>query len=73
MNIHYDPEVDALTIRFKEAPVQESDEITPNVIADFDAHGEVIGIEILSASHVVTNPRGVSLDIRMPVAAPVHP
>ena len=67
MKIRYDPEVDAMVIRFRETTVAESDEISPNVIADFDADGEVVGIEILSASSIVDNPTGVLLDILVPV------
>ena len=67
MKIRYDPEVDAMVIRFRETMVEESDEISPNVIADFDADGEVVGIEILSASRLVDNPTGVSLDVLVPV------
>ena len=67
MKIRYDPEVDAMVIRFRETTVEESDEISPNVIADFDADGEVVGIEILSASQIVDNPTGVSLDVLVPV------
>ncbi len=67
MKIRYDPEVDAMVIRFRETTVEESDEISPNVIADFDADGEIVGIEILSASRIVDNPTGVSLDVLVPV------
>ena len=70
MRIRYDPEVDALTIVFRDAQVEESDEITPNVIADFDAAGEVVAIEILSASRVVDDPRQVALDVLTPASAP---
>ena len=63
MKITYDPEVDAMMIRFKDATTSESDEITPNVIADFDDDGEVIGIEILDASRLVTDPRSAAVEI----------
>ena len=63
MKITYDPEADAIMIRFKDATTSESDEITPNVIADFDDDGGVIGIEVLSASRLVTDPRTASVQI----------
>lgn len=63
MKITYDPEADAMMIRFKDATTSESDEITPNVIADFDDDGEVIGIEVLSASRLVTDPRTATVRI----------
>ncbi len=72
MKIRYDPEVDAMVIRFRETTVEESDEISPNVIADFDADGEVVGIEILSASRIVDNPTGVSLNVLVPDPSRAH-
>lgn len=63
MKITYDPEVDAMMIRFKDATTSESDEITPNVIADFGADGKVIGIDILDASRLVADPRSATVRI----------
>ncbi len=63
MKITNDPDADALMIRFKDARIQESDEITPNVIADFGDDGEVIGIEVLSASRLITDPRTAIVEI----------
>jgi uncharacterized protein YuzE len=59
MKITYDPEVDVLRIVFSDAPVEESDEEKPGVILDFDKNGNVIGLEILDASHRMENPRSV--------------
>jgi uncharacterized protein YuzE len=55
----YDPETDTLTIVLKDTPVVESDEAAPGVILDFDAEGDVVGLEILDASRRVTDPRHV--------------
>jgi uncharacterized protein YuzE len=45
---NYDPESDALTVRFgPEGAYVESDEVAPGVILDFDAQGNVIGVEVL--------------------------
>ena len=66
MKITYDPDADAMTIRFNDARIRESDEITPNVIADFDENGEVVGIEILEASRLVTDPRSAIVEILAP-------
>ena len=44
----YDPEADALTVHFgPDGAYVESDEVAPGVILDFDAQGNVIGIEVL--------------------------
>jgi len=51
MNIKYDQSSDAVYIRLKESKYSESDEISNNIILDFDKKGNVIGIEILDASN----------------------
>ena len=51
MNIRYDQSSDAVYIRLKESKYSESDEISNNIILDFDKKGNVIGIEILDASN----------------------
>ncbi len=50
MNMSYDPIVDALMLRLSAAPVEESDEVAPGVILDYDEDGQVIGIEVLDVS-----------------------
>ncbi len=59
MKVTYDASVDILRILFSDAPVEESDEDKPGVIIDYDAKGNVVGIEILDASKHVGNPHGV--------------
>lgn len=49
MDAHYDPEVDALAINWGDSPISESDEVELGVILDYDAAGNVVGIEILNA------------------------
>ena len=48
MRITYDPEVDALYIRFKEATVTTK-HFTEGISADYDADSNLVGIEILDA------------------------
>jgi uncharacterized protein YuzE len=50
MKTRYDPEVDALYVRFAEAKIVESEEVRPGVVLDFDAEGRIVGMEILDAS-----------------------
>lgn len=52
MKASYDPETDALVIRWGSA-VSETDEIEPGVMLDYDDEGEVIGVEVLNASQKV--------------------
>ncbi len=57
MKVIYDPEVDILTITLSDAAIEESDEGKPGVILDYDAIGNLVGLEILDASKRVNNPR----------------
>lgn len=50
MRIHYSHEADALYIRLKETEIKNSDEIAEDIIMDYDEKGNMVGIEILSAS-----------------------
>jgi uncharacterized protein YuzE len=47
MRLHYDEQTDALYLRLDESPVEESDEVQAGVILDFNAAGQVVGVEIL--------------------------
>lgn len=49
MRISYDPEVDALSIVFRETTVTTR-ELTDGVTGEFDTEGRLVGIEILDAS-----------------------
>ena len=43
----WDKEADALYIRFDEAKIVESEEVSDGIILDFDAGGRVVGLEML--------------------------
>lgn len=47
MRLHYDEEADALYLRLDESQVEESEEVQSGVILDFNAAGQVVGVEIL--------------------------
>jgi len=50
MKIEYSKEADALYVYFKEEFVAKSKEIEDGVVIDFDAKGQLIGIEVLDVS-----------------------
>lgn len=54
MRLKVDRESDALYFRLDESAVMESEEVQPGVILDFNAQGNVVGIEILHLSTRVT-------------------
>lgn len=49
MKMNYDPEVDALFVRFSEGVIVESEEVRPGLILDFDKDGLVVALEMLKA------------------------
>jgi len=55
MKTRYDPEVDALYLRFSDSAVTESEEVRPGIVFDFDAEGRLVGLEILDASEHVSS------------------
>ncbi|MDE2867983.1 MAG: DUF2283 domain-containing protein [Chloroflexota bacterium] len=57
MRVIYEPATDTMVISPRESAIEESEEVRPGVIADFDAAGEVVRFEVLDASRVVENPR----------------
>ena len=50
MRIEYDPEADALYIRFREADPVDNIDIDDGLTVDLDERRQLIGIEILSVS-----------------------
>ena len=50
MKISYDKTADAVYIRAKAARIKRTQRIQGNLLVDFDARGEVRGVEILHAS-----------------------
>jgi uncharacterized protein YuzE len=47
MRMTVDQEADALYIRFGEAKIVESEEVSDGIILDLDASGRVVGFEML--------------------------
>jgi len=64
MKIDYDQASDVLSMLFSSTPVEESDEVKPGFILDYDAAGNVIGIEILDASRRMENPAAVEFSVK---------
>jgi uncharacterized protein YuzE len=54
--IKYDRQTDILRLRFGNTPIKESDEIEPGLIIDYDANGQIVGIELLDASEYISEP-----------------
>jgi len=50
MKLKVDEKSDALYFRLDESAIVESEEVEPGVVLDYDAKGNVVGIEILGLS-----------------------
>jgi uncharacterized protein YuzE len=53
MKLHYDQETDSLYIDLNARPSVDSREIQDGLVIDFDARGQVVGIDIQHASQVL--------------------
>ncbi|HMQ53367.1 MAG TPA: DUF2283 domain-containing protein [Anaerolineae bacterium] len=60
MRLKIDKDNDSLYLRLSETKIVESEEIQPGIVLDFDAKGQVVGIEILSLSQR-TDPEKLNL------------
>lgn len=60
MKVIYDPDKDILQITFIEMTVEETAEIAPGLIVDYDIDGNTIGLEIAKASTKVDSPYAIS-------------
>lgn len=64
MKVIYDQEVDILSILLSEGKVAQSDEEKPGVIIEYDAEGNMVGIEILDASKRLADPLVLEYAVR---------
>ncbi len=53
MKFHYYPETDSLYIDLSAKPSTDTREVAPGVVLDFDAEGQLVGIDIDRASQLV--------------------
>jgi uncharacterized protein YuzE len=53
VKFHYYPETDSLYIDLSEKTSVDSQEVAPGVVLDFDAEGNLVGIDIDHASKIV--------------------
>ena len=57
MRLKVDKESDALYFRLDESTIVESEEVQPGIVLDYDAKGQVVGLEILHLSSRVAPER----------------
>ncbi len=60
MKVIYDPDKDILQITFTETTVEETAQLAPGLVFDYDDDGKIVGLEIAKASTMVDNPYSIS-------------
>jgi uncharacterized protein YuzE len=60
MKVIYDPDKDILQIMFAETTVEETAQLAPGLVFDYDDDGKIVGLEIAKASTMVDNPYSIS-------------
>jgi len=65
MKFNYDKKTDSLSVIFRNEKVDDTEEIRPGVIVDFNEHGSVLAIEILNASNKVDSLNKLMIDNRI--------
>lgn len=66
MKFSYDPQADALSLRLTDARIDDTDELQPGIIVDYDANGQVVAVEVLNVQKR-TQPVEVNLEASLPV------
>lgn len=54
MKTQYDPEANALYVKFSDDKIDRTEELRPGIILDFDIRGHIVGIEMLDAKKVLS-------------------
>jgi uncharacterized protein YuzE len=60
MKVLYDPDKDILQITFIETTVEQTAQIAPGLVLDYDEDGNTIGLELRKASTKVDSPYAIS-------------
>lgn len=50
MKLEFDPQADAVYLELTNTEIEESKEIQPGIIMDYDTEGRIVGIEVLYVS-----------------------
>jgi uncharacterized protein YuzE len=69
MRVRFDPDADALYIRLAETEIDESEEVRPGIVLDYDVDGRVIGIEVLGVQQCLPDARPAITEMEVATAA----
>ncbi len=63
MKVNYDSKTDTLSVVLNpNTPIAESDESKPGVILDYDGQGNLVSLELLDASHRVSEAKKIEFE-----------
>ena len=63
MKIKYDKETDIVYISLSSQKIEESDQEKQDIILDYAADGQIVGIEILNASSKMEQEKGILYEV----------
>lgn len=63
MKVVYDPEQDILQISLVPHSVEETTQIAPGLVLDYDEDGQVVGFEVRKASKRVADPYAIAYHV----------
>ncbi|MEM6450423.1 MAG: DUF2283 domain-containing protein [Cyanobacteria bacterium P01_D01_bin.105] len=63
MKLVYDPDRDILQISFNKTTIEETAQLSPGIILDYDEDGRVIGFEVRRASQRLDDPQSVTYTV----------
>jgi uncharacterized protein YuzE len=69
MKLHYYPETDSLYIDLSSTPSSDSKEISEDLVADYDEHGRIVGLDIQHASQILDLSTIETEHLPLPVSA----
>lgn len=69
MRVKVDMESDALYFRLCDDPIEESEEVVPGIIVDYNKEGKAIGIEILGIKERVPLKELSHMKVDLPTVA----
>lgn len=69
MRVKVDLESDALYFRLCEDPIEESEEVVPGIVVDYNKEGKIVGIEILGIKERIPLKELSYVKVDLPTAA----
>lgn len=69
MRVNVDMESDALYFRLCEDSIEESEEVAPGIVVDYNKQGKIVGIEILGIKDKIPAKELSYVKVDLPTAA----